>query len=462
MRRLLLVLVFVHLATAAAGCSPSGKGTTLVVTVDSDLEVGREIDAVDVVVADGAPIFSFKLGSGGGRQGLPVRAALVPRDRNDKTFRVEAVGRFGGTPVVSQAANATFVPGTVQELVLFLGRRCLPSSMAPQCPPGRTCEAGDCVGEGTVGRRGPYMGDGGLPRDSGGDDGSTSDGAGGGGGAGTGGISGSGGAGTGGRGGAGAGGTMGTGGAGGRGGSGGGGGTGGATGSGGAAGRAGTGGAGGGTPCEPGILLLLDRSLSMNDPTAAGSSRWNLVIPALRQVLDTTEDMADWGIKVFPESDAVCTATGAVTVPIAAGAAAAVSAFLGLEVPGGASTPMDTAITAAASYVRTLPAARPRNNYLLLVSDGTTNCAGTTEVTSEQARSAATQAVQNAASAGIHTFVLGVDTAASASVTAFMNDLAVAGMEPLQTTTRFYTGSTQAELVSALRTIVYAAWGCGG
>ena len=97
---------------------------------------------------------------------------------------------------------------------------------------------------------------------------------------------------------------------------------------------AGTGGGGGRTcglqtfdlerkPAE--ILLLLDRSASMKDPPdgdpAGSAPKWDLIIPAVKQVIMDTDMSVHWGLKVFPEGTGSECIAGSVTnkidVPIA-------------------------------------------------------------------------------------------------------------------------------------------------
>lgn len=153
LKRLLLCGVMAVVATAIVwtpGCASKGTGTTLVVSVFSDLKIGTEIDEVDVVVADGELRYPFSLGSGSGRSSLPVRVALVPGSRTDQQFTVQAVGLLAGHTALSQSARISFVPGRPQELRLFLGRSCI---SIPACPTGFTCDKGSCVSQDTVGDR---------------------------------------------------------------------------------------------------------------------------------------------------------------------------------------------------------------------------------------------------------------------------------------------------------------------
>ena len=131
-------------------CASKGNGTTLVVSVFSDLMVGSEIDAVDVVVAGGELRYPFALGSGSGRSTLPVHVALVPGGATDLHFEVQAVGLLAGAQVVAQTATISFVPGQKEEIALFLARSCV---SVPPCASGFTCDNGSCVPEASAGTR---------------------------------------------------------------------------------------------------------------------------------------------------------------------------------------------------------------------------------------------------------------------------------------------------------------------
>jgi len=143
-------LAALALVVLGAGCRPAGTGTGLVVTVWSDLAVPAEIDAVKVTVAGSELSFPFALGGGAGQQSFPLRAAVVPGGARDRQFEVVAVGLRAGSPVVSQAALVSFVTGTKQELVLYLGRHCV---TAPMCAADSTCQDGGCVGKAGAGER---------------------------------------------------------------------------------------------------------------------------------------------------------------------------------------------------------------------------------------------------------------------------------------------------------------------
>src|SRR5688572_6278928 len=79
------------------------------------------------------------------------------------------------------------------------------------------------------------------------------------------------------------------------------------------------------------VLLVLDRSGSMQDSPDGdddeeeedGTSKWELTVPALTQVVAETNTAVSWGMKLFPEGQdteecSAATITETIHVPIAA------------------------------------------------------------------------------------------------------------------------------------------------
>jgi len=214
------------------------------------------------------------------------------------------------------------------------------------------------------------------------------------------------------------------------------------------------------------ILLLLDRSASMLEPPAgtSGSSKWDLVVPGVNEVITATDSSVSWGLKLFPEGEgSECTAasvTNAVPARIAPMNAKAVTGLVTATSAKGNGTPTGDAIKAAVSYLKTVSDPSPK--YILLATDGEPSCAGTSQ-DSGTARTYAVQAVTDAAATGFKTFVVGVATTKT-SATQALNDMAVAGQmaradsNPLAT--KYYLASTQAELVQSLKVITGQASSC--
>jgi von Willebrand factor type A domain len=253
----------------------------------------------------------------------------------------------------------------------------------------------------------------------------------------------------------------------------------GAAGIGGAAGISGTAGHAtgiGGMNCRPDVLLIQDRSGSMNnddtDRTCANggcgaNSKWSQMTTAVTNVMGATDAKVNWGIKYFPDNSA-CDASMDPAVAVGVNNATAVAASIAATAPGG-DTPTRDAVTFGTSYLQTLTDANPK--FLVLATDGQPNCplgcasmakpsTSCTETDNPNEDLAAEAAVMMAASQGIKTFVIGIGDVATAQNT--LNQLAIAGGEPQPplTATSFYAATDEADFEAALTSIVNTIAGC--
>jgi hypothetical protein len=246
----------------------------------------------------------------------------------------------------------------------------------------------------------------------------------------------------------------------------------------GSAGSAGTGGpgtgGGGGTdrncgiyqfnpiPKNADLLLVLDRSASMEDPIGASGtpSKWSVVIPTLKNVITATDSSVLWGMKSFPEGTGSACIAGSVTknidVPIASMNAKAVTDAITATTDAGNGTPTGDAINAAVTYLQSL-GTDPNPKYIVLATDGQPSCAAipSSESTSS-AKPYAVTAVMNAKTAGFPTFVIGIATSSSDATT--LNMMADAGGEvPAGATNplapHYYLASDMTTLSAALNSI---------
>jgi hypothetical protein len=227
------------------------------------------------------------------------------------------------------------------------------------------------------------------------------------------------------------------------------------------------------------LLLVIDRSKSMDSPPDAAlsdagtlDSKWNLMRSQLVASLDSVQDRLAFGVQLYPYSDLVSDVTQllchmpptpTVQVPVAAGTSSIglVRALLDATVPAG-STPTAMALDQAREYYTIgLGASLPGDKYVLLATDGGPNCnpdlaCGVEDcITNREGFGASctsfaggnccvgspgqcldeertVSAIQQLADAGIHTFVVGIPGSELYSDT--LNRFADAGQEALTPT----------------------------
>ncbi len=230
----------------------------------------------------------------------------------------------------------------------------------------------------------------------------------------------------------------------------------------------------------PDLLIVLDKSGSMSDsPSSGGASKWDQVTGAINTTVMQLQGQIKWGLEMFPH-DNDCGVTTSVDVPIANNDAAAIASAIAGQMPNG-STPTTAAIQAGTQYLSTVTDSNPK--YILLATDGEPNCAaamtggacmcpsGTTaqganccvfgsvcfpcstlSAAGGDDTAGAEAAVTAAATAGVHTFVVGIATDPGATTTV-LNTMATNGGEAQAGATKYYAITNQADLVTAINTI---------
>ena len=209
----------------------------------------------------------------------------------------------------------------------------------------------------------------------------------------------------------------------------------------------------------PDLLLVLDRSSSMNDsPTPLmpmpGVTLWTETMGALDQVVRETQMGVNWGLYMFP-TGANCGVAAAPEAPVAPANAEKVvmtSRMLG-PVPTGLTlgTPTSAAMNSATAYLRTVTTKNPK--YIVLATDGRPTCPGF------GADEAAVTAVTMAAAAGYKAYVIGIAINADAQLV--LNNMAVAGGLPRNDpTNKYYPVTSRADLVTALKAITGQVSNC--
>jgi hypothetical protein len=216
-------------------------------------------------------------------------------------------------------------------------------------------------------------------------------------------------------------------------------------------------------PSPPDILIVQDRSASMNDdldgqPCAGGcgaSSKWALLSTAIEGLVMANGPSVNWGLKLLG-NDGACGVSEGADVQIAAGNSSAIQAALTVT-PGG-DAPVEAAIKSAVAYLQGLSDANPK--FILLATGGQPDCPPGGDAATDDSAGAAT-AIANASIAGFPTFVVGAASSSDAVATATLNQMALAGgKQQTGGATSYYTLSDLAALTTSLNVRTEPTPGC--
>ena len=219
----------------------------------------------------------------------------------------------------------------------------------------------------------------------------------------------------------------------------------------------------------PDILIVLDRSGSMQqDPatgqncTTPGCSKWDQTTSAINQVLGQTDTTVNWGLKLFGTNNG-CTVSNMTENPVMPMNAMAIQTRIAGTTTG-SNTPTRAGIQAATTYLAGL--ADPNPKFILVATDGSPNCPATCSgnncnMTPNPAEEqAVVDAITAAAGMNIKTFVVGIATASDPDADMTLTNMANAGGVPRMGTPSYYPVASQADLVTALGQIVTVAASC--
>ena len=229
------------------------------------------------------------------------------------------------------------------------------------------------------------------------------------------------------------------------------------------------------TNLPPDVLIVLDRSGSMNDdlndqPCMAGcTSKWTTAVQTLTDYLPTVEGTVNWGLKLFASTsggggNTSCSVNNMAEVAPGANNANAIINRLNMTTAG-SSTPTTAAMMAAAAYLKTLTDPNPK--YILLATDGIPTCgkaacaagvnSGGSANSCDDANAIA--AVKTVFDAGYPTFVLGIGTANSPG-DGTLSQMAVNGGFPRKDTPQYYPIGSADDLTAAFAAITQTVGMC--
>jgi|GEM_PF-5373448 len=205
-------------------------------------------------------------------------------------------------------------------------------------------------------------------------------------------------------------------------------------------------------PC-PLVMIILDRSGSMDESLGAGGTKWQIATTAIGQLLAAYGAQLPFGMLTF-QDDVSCTSFASeIHLACANNNAAAINSALAATAPSGSTNTGEGVDEGVKMLTAGLAASNPQRPgaYIILITDGQPNC----NAGDQSGKATFTTArIANANSMNIKTFVVGFGNLDSTSASN-MNTMAAAGGEPCTTcgTNKYYAADSAASLNDAITTI---------
>jgi hypothetical protein len=206
------------------------------------------------------------------------------------------------------------------------------------------------------------------------------------------------------------------------------------------------------------ILLVIDKSNSMKDPTSVNDPREKaeVLVEAMKFVLDTYAGKIRFGWMAFPaQSD--CD-PGVVSVELGDDSADSIRDLLDNFFPWGMTPTGETLQNADAYYTRLNDTERA--NFVVLVTDGLPTCPNGNGRPNAADDALALRAVETLFSHDVGTFVIGLGENLNNSNPGLLNDMAAAGGHPRAGADKYYPANNQADLEAAFRDIAKVVMSC--
>jgi hypothetical protein len=205
------------------------------------------------------------------------------------------------------------------------------------------------------------------------------------------------------------------------------------------------------------VLLVIDKSKSMNDRTAAASDRAKIedLRDAVHFMLDEYQDTIRFGWMAFPDSTDC--GPGVVSVPIGDDTGDTIRSLVDSMAAWGL-TPTGESLQNAGTDPGLLDP--ERRNFILLITDGMPTCPNGDGFPNQADNALALQAVTDLHSSGIDTYVIGLGEDVNNSNPQLLSDMATAGGHPRPGPVAYYQANSLAELTAAFEEIAMAVFEC--
>ena len=207
----------------------------------------------------------------------------------------------------------------------------------------------------------------------------------------------------------------------------------------------------------PNLLLVMDRSCSMQDPID-GTPKWTIAANAISQLAQQYAGRIRFGLEFLPDPNAgddTCSVSR-IEVPVGPGNESTIASLLTKSISRSdpnypsnpCTTPISSALSEAAADSDLSDTSRPE--FTALITDGEETCADANDGT--------IQTITGMLQRGIKTFVVGFGSDADPGS---LNSFAAVGGVPNQSgPNQFYDATDQAGLQAALSSIAQASLSC--
>lgn len=199
------------------------------------------------------------------------------------------------------------------------------------------------------------------------------------------------------------------------------------------------------SPAEPVVMLVIDRSCSMDEFFPGGTvSKWDALRAALNQTLPVVDETVQLGAVYFPINGAEeCEVPAITALPPGFGNADAILTTANVTEPWG-STPTSAALRVATGVLQARRTANTARG-MVLATDGEPTCTSLQTTLND---------VRGALDAGVPTWVIGIESVTRPALTLALDSMAHAGGRPrVDAGSAYFPATSPAAMVEAFTSI---------